>query len=165
MKPHWVHKLKIYYLIVARRHFIDSDILRFQKAIWLGDAEVAPLRDWFYDHLIREAKYLDLNGSTLDIEHSTSLEEICKGSPPTGSFKRLEKIRLVIESLNWLEELEVISCPVLKEIFKKEEGEMEITINEVKWPKLYQLRLINLRSLQDFCKGIARIEKIYKRNW
>ncbi|KAI5651025.1 hypothetical protein M9H77_37030 [Catharanthus roseus] len=246
MKPHWVHKLKIYSMIVARPDFIDSDILRFQKSIWLGDREVTPLRDWFYDHLVREAKYLNLSGSvcvdvfnklipsgyknltclriyrfnnleylshsfvdggengvvfpalkTLDIEHSTSLEEICKGSPPVGSFKILEKIRLVsvpnlvhlwkitsqklylsnlrtvtvrhcqslsylfqlsvVESLNWLEELEVIGCPVLEEIFKKEEGEMEITINEVKWPKLYQLSLINLPSLQDFCKGIARI--------
>ncbi|KAI5651017.1 hypothetical protein M9H77_37022 [Catharanthus roseus] len=247
MKPHWVHKLKIYSMIVARPDFIDSDILRFQKSIWLGDREVTPLRDWFYDHLVREAKYLNLSGSvcidvfnklipsryknltclkfwsvnnleylslsfvdggesgvvfpalkTLDIECSTSLEEICKGSPPVGSFKILEEIWLVsvpnllhlwkissqklylsnlrtvtvrhcqslsylfqlsiVESLNWLEELEVIGCPVLKEIFKKEEGEMEITINEVKLPKLYQLRLINLPSLQGFCKGIARIE-------
>ncbi|KAI5651020.1 hypothetical protein M9H77_37025 [Catharanthus roseus] len=247
MKPHWVHKLKIYSLIVARPDFIDSDIFRFQKSIWLGDSEVTPLRDWFYDHLVREAKYLDLDGSVcidvfnklipsgyknltclrfyrfnnleylshsfvdggengvvfpalklLDIKNSTSLEEICKGSPPVGSFKILEKIRLasmpnlvhlwkissqklylsnlrvvkvyhceslsylfqlsIVESLNWLKELEVIDCPVLEEIFKKEEGDMEITINEVKLPKLYRLRLINLPSLQNFCKGIARIE-------
>ncbi|KAI5651016.1 hypothetical protein M9H77_37021 [Catharanthus roseus] len=247
MKPHWVHKLKMYSLSVARPDFISSNILRFQKSIWLGDRELTPLRDWFYDHLVREAKYLDLCGSvcidvfnklipsgyknltclkfwsvnnleylshsfidggenrvvfpalkTLVIEDSTSLEEICKGSPPVGSFKILEEIRLVsvpnlvhlwkissqklylsslrtvrvdhcdslsylfqlsiVESLNWLEELEIKSCPVLEEIFKKEEGEMEITINEVKLPKLYQLHLINLPSLQDFCKGIARIE-------
>ncbi|KAI5651027.1 hypothetical protein M9H77_37032 [Catharanthus roseus] len=253
MKPHWVHKLKIYSLIVGRSDFIDSNILRFQKSIWLGDAEVTPLRDWFYDHLVREAKYLNLSGSvcidvfnklipsgyknltclkfwsvnnleylshsfvdggengvvfpalkTLDIAHSTSLEEICKGSPPVGSFKILEEIWLVsvpnlvhlwkissqklylsnlrivkvnhcdslsylfqlsiVEKLNWLEKLEVIGCPILKEIFKKEEGEMEITINDVKLPKLYQLSLINLPSLQDFCKGIARIEVPSLRN-
>ncbi|KAI5651023.1 hypothetical protein M9H77_37028 [Catharanthus roseus] len=214
MKPHWVHKLKIYSMIVARPDFIDSDILRFQKSIWLGDREVTPLRDWFYDHLfwsVNNLEYLSHsfvdggeNGvvfpalKTLDIEYSTSLEEICKGSPPVGSFKILEEIWLVsvpnlvhlwkisnqklylcnlrtvtvrhcqslsylfqlsiVESLNWLEELEVIGCHVLEEIFKKEEGEMKITINEVKLPKLYKLSLINLPSLQDFCKGIARIE-------
>ncbi|KAI5664945.1 hypothetical protein M9H77_24268 [Catharanthus roseus] len=251
-KPHWVHKLKIYSVIVARPDLIDSDILRFQKSVWLGDVVTIPLRGWFYDNLVREAKYLDLKGSVctdvfnklipsgyqnltclrlyyfhnveylcnssvvgtggreninsvvfpvlkiLDIDYSTTLEEICQGLPPVGSFKTLEKIRLVdveklvhlwknssqklylsnlrtlrihdckslsylfqssiVESLPCLEKFQVSNCPQLKHIFKKEEGEMKATINEVKLPKLYELGLINLPSLQGFCKGIGRIE-------
>ncbi|KAK9291146.1 hypothetical protein L1049_009334 [Liquidambar formosana] len=73
---------------------------------------------------------------------------------------RLENLfsRSIAEGLVQLHSLRVRSCEMIEEIVAKERGEHGEATNKIRFPKLVDLRLMELPSLISFCKKMDEIE-------
>ncbi|KAG5555911.1 hypothetical protein RHGRI_006534 [Rhododendron griersonianum] len=102
-----------------------------------------------------------------------NLREICCGPVPAGSFGELTSIRVheceslenlfrleIVGCLTRLEELTIWDCDMMAEVFwKDQQEEVHVaTNNRIVFPKLKSLKLMFLRSLVAFCRGIDQID-------